>query len=84
LGAVDDVPDFGRTAVDEFGSELQRQGGQRIVNGMDAPADPVAGFEAKRVAAGAIQLAEGGQAGGSGSNYDYVDVRRHGLFFGRP
>jgi hypothetical protein len=49
---------------------------------MDAPADPVAGFEAKRVAAGAIQLAEGGQAGGSGSDYDYVDVvRRHGSVF---
>ena len=53
-------------------------GCERIVDGEDAAADAVAGFEADDAQAGAFQVAGGGESGGTGSDDDDVGVgRRH-------
>ena len=67
-----------RLAVEELGSQLDRQRPLWVVDGEDAPAEAGTGLEHHHVAPGVAKSAGGGQPGRAGTDHDRVDFRpRH-------
>ena len=67
---VDEIPEFGRVAVDEFGSEFEDVA--TFTESADPSADTVAGFKNKDLAAGRSQSPGSGEAGHSGADDQYA------------
>jgi hypothetical protein len=65
--------------VDEFGAELDGMVQVRIVDGMDAAADSVAGLEHDDAPAGGTQPVRGGESRQAGSKDN--DVRNRHAFY---
>src|SRR4051794_26452650 len=57
-GGARDIQNLGRAAMDEFRAEFDGDGSARVVDSMDAAADPVARFQTDDAQAGAVQIAE--------------------------
>jgi hypothetical protein len=73
-GGIDDVPDFGWAAMNEFGAEFDGERAKRIVHCENPAADALARFETQRLTAGAGELAEGGESGGASADDRYFAV----------
>ena len=71
-GFVEEGPEVGVEAVDEFGAEFDGTGGLGGVEGGDAASDAVAGFEDEGVEVALAEVAGGGEAGDAGAEDEEV------------
>jgi hypothetical protein len=65
---LDVPPELRRLAVNELGAELDGNRAQRVVNGVNAAAEAMAGFEDRDVEAAPGERPCGSESGGAGAD----------------